>query len=86
MPLPCSQVQRGGSAATTPRPSFLLLIGDDLGDFLPCVRTKPYAPCTEKATAASRMQMVEDSRLLWGNGWYILPNPMHGSWTPAIPR
>jgi acid phosphatase len=64
----------------------VMLIGDDLGDFLPCVRTKPYAPCTEKATAASRMQMVEDSRHLWGNGWYILPNPMHGSWTPAIPR
>ena len=18
---------------------------------------------------------------MWGNGWYILPNPMHGSWT-----
>ena len=64
----------------------VMLIGDDLGDFLPCVRRKPYAPCTERATGGSRMQMVEDSTHLWGNGWYILPNPMHGSWTSAIPR
>ena len=64
----------------------IMLIGDDLGDFLPCVRTKPYAPCTDKATAAGRMAMVQEHRYLWGNGWYILPNPMHGSWTSAIPR
>jgi acid phosphatase len=64
----------------------VMLIGDDLGDFIPCVRTKPYAPCTERATGADRMQMVEENRHLWGNGWYILPNPMHGSWTSAIPR
>jgi predicted secreted acid phosphatase len=32
------------------------------------------------------MKMVEESTHLWGNGWYILPNPMHGSWTPVIPR
>ena len=64
----------------------VMLIGDDLGDFLPCVRKKPYAPCTSKATAADRMSMVEETRHLWGNGWYILPNPMHGSWTSAIPR
>jgi acid phosphatase len=64
----------------------IMLIGDDLGDFLPCVRKKPYAPCTDKATAADRMAMVEERRQLWGNGWYILPNPMHGSWTSAVPR
>jgi 5'-nucleotidase (lipoprotein e(P4) family) len=64
----------------------VMLIGDDLGDFLPCVRKKPYAPCTAGASAADRMKMVEDNRHRWGNGWYILPNPMHGSWTPALPR
>lgn len=64
----------------------VMLIGDDLGDFLPCVRKKPYAPCTGSASAADRMKMVEDNRHFWGNGWYILPNPMHGSWTPALPR
>jgi 5'-nucleotidase (lipoprotein e(P4) family) len=64
----------------------VMLVGDDLGDFLPCVRRKPYAPCTSSATADERMSMVEATRHLWGNGWYILPNPMHGSWTSAIPR
>ena len=64
----------------------IMLIGDDLGDFLPCVRRKPYAPCTRSATGADRMQMVEENTHLWGNGWYILPNPMHGSWTPVIPQ
>jgi 5'-nucleotidase (lipoprotein e(P4) family) len=63
----------------------VMLIGDDLGDFLPCVRKKPYSPCTKEATAADRMAMVEAHEHLWGNGWYILPNPMHGSWTTAIP-
>ena len=64
----------------------VMLIGDDLGDFLPCVRKKPYAPCTTSATGDDRAAMVDETRHLWGNGWYILPNPMHGSWTSAIPR
>ena len=64
----------------------IMLIGDDLGDFLPCVRKKPYEPCTSTATAADRTAMVEENTHLWGNGWYILPNPMHGSWTSTIPR
>ena len=64
----------------------VMLIGDDLGDFLPCVRRKPYAPCTNTATAVDRMAMVEKNARLWSNGWYILPNPMHGSWTSVIPR
>ncbi len=65
---------------------IVMLIGDDLGDFLPCVRRKPYAPCSASATGDDRMRMVENTRHLWGNGWYILPNPMHGSWTSALPR
>jgi acid phosphatase len=59
----------------------IMLIGDDLGDFVPCVRTTLYGPCTEAATKASRVQMVEENSDYWGKGWYILPGPMHGSWT-----
>ena len=59
----------------------IMLIGDDLGDFVPCVRTKLYGPCTEAATKESRMQLVEQYSEYWGNGWYILPGPTHGSWT-----
>ena len=61
----------------------IMLFGDDLGDFLPCVRKKVYAPCTESATAASRSRATREHRDLWGAGWYVLPNPMHGSWTSA---
>jgi acid phosphatase len=64
----------------------VMLIGDDLQDFVPCVRNKVYAPCTTAASAEDRHAMVEQHAPWWGNGWYILPNPMHGSWTPVVPR
>ncbi len=60
---------------------IIMLIGDDISDFIPCMRKKPVAPCTDPATAAGRKQAIESLRNYWGNGWYILPNPMHGSWT-----
>lgn len=62
----------------------IMLFGDDLGDFLPCVRTSPKRPCTAAATKASRAAAVKAHAGYWGNGWYILPNPMHGSWTSAF--
>ncbi len=62
---------------------IIMLIGDDFGDFVPCARTKVVAPCTVAATRASRTAALEKYRDFWGNGWYILPNPMHGSWTSA---
>lgn len=61
----------------------IMLFGDDLGDFLPCIRSKVYTPCSNAATAASRSRDVEKHRDYWGAGWYVLPNPMHGSWTSA---
>ena len=60
---------------------IIMLIGDDLSDFIPCVRKKVHKPCTEAATAASRQRQVELYSSYWGSGWYVLPNPMHGSWT-----
>ncbi len=59
----------------------IMLFGDDLGDFSPCVRKTLYGPCTEPATKEGRQAIVDDNRHLWGHGWYILPGPMHGSWT-----
>ncbi len=60
---------------------IIMLIGDDLSDFIPCVRKKVNAPCTDGATAASRQNQTELYERYWGAGWYVLPNPMHGSWT-----
>jgi 5'-nucleotidase (lipoprotein e(P4) family) len=59
----------------------IMLIGDDLGDFLPCVRATPSSPCTEGATQALREATTDAHKRYWGEGWYIIPNPMHGSWT-----
>ncbi len=60
---------------------IIMLIGDDYGDFVPCTRAKPLPPCTAAATRASRLAALETYADYWGNGWYVLPNPMHGSWT-----
>ena len=61
----------------------IMLFGDDLGDFIPCVRTSVVPPCTTAANKADRQRLVRAHQHLWGNGWYALPNPMHGSWTSA---
>jgi acid phosphatase len=59
----------------------IMLIGDDLSDFIPCVRSSPRSPCTERATIESRDELAYEYSKYWGAGWFVLPNPMHGSWT-----
>ena len=61
----------------------IMLIGDDLGDFLPCVRAKPVSPCPA-STADDRTAMTLQYGDYWGVRWHILPNPMHGSWSSFI--
>jgi 5'-nucleotidase (lipoprotein e(P4) family) len=51
----------------------LLLVGDDLGDFL--------AP---PATLAERLQATMERADWWGKRWFLLPNPMYGSWERAL--
>ncbi len=72
------QVRRDHVAETH---RVIMLIGDDLSDFTACVRDAPAGPCQVPATRASRSEALEKHIDYWGNGWYILPNPMHGSWT-----
>lgn len=62
----------------------IMLFGDDLGDFIYCTRARPAAPCAEPATAESRKLKVAAHSGYWGNGWYVLPNPMYGSWTSQL--
>lgn len=52
---------------------ILLLLGDDLNDF---------APASGK-TLAERNAIVDGQRSWWGELWFILPNPMYGSWERA---
>ena len=60
---------------------ILMVIGDDYADFVACARGSFRNPCTEPATRESRAEALETYNHYWGNGWYILPNPMYGSWT-----
>lgn len=59
----------------------IMLIGDDFADFVACARNSYFPPCTEPATRASRRADLDRYGHYFGNGWYILPGPMHGSWT-----
>ena len=59
----------------------IMLFGDDFGDFIPCVRSEPLKPCKTQATSDSRRADLMEFSAYWGSGWYVLPNPMHGSWT-----
>lgn len=52
---------------------LLLLLGDDLNDF---------APMREQSHA-EREAMLRQTRAWWGTRWFMLPNPMYGSWERA---
>lgn len=51
----------------------LLVVGDDLNDFLPA-----RLPLAERAGLAPR----HAGR--WGERWIVVPNPMYGSWESAL--
>ena len=52
---------------------ILMLVGDDLGDFL----------SYDKAGPAERVRLAEANRSRWGSDWFMLPNPQYGSWERA---
>lgn len=58
--------------ATTHR--IILLIGDNLGDFVSNVRVP-----LEK-----RRDIMLKHINMWGSQWFVLPNPLYGSWEKAI--
>ncbi len=54
---------------------IVLNVGDDFGDFLPEVR-RQKVPEREQARCAHRDY--------WGRQWFMIPNPMYGSWQAAL--
>jgi 5'-nucleotidase (lipoprotein e(P4) family) len=52
---------------------LLLLLGDDLNDFA----------STREATWADRDALVRRMESWWGTRWFMIPNPMYGSWERA---
>lgn len=53
---------------------ILLLIGDNLGDF-----SDDY-----KGDASQRQALLDGHRHWWGERWFMLPNPMYGSWEQVL--
>jgi acid phosphatase len=52
---------------------ILLLVGDDLGDFLPA-----------KLAPEKRVEAAEKYGSWWGARWFLLANPTYGSWDRAL--
>jgi acid phosphatase len=53
---------------------ILLLVGDDLEDFV----------AGSKADPASRRDLADEYAERWGRQWIILPNPMYGTWETSL--
>ena len=53
---------------------ILLLVGDNLNDFVSDSRTDPDA----------RRALVKEHAARWGREWIILPNPMYGNWEASL--
>jgi acid phosphatase len=53
---------------------ILMLFGDNLNDFLPA----------DDITNEQRKQLFEKHRQRFGTQWFVLPNPVYGSWEEAL--
>lgn len=60
-------------AAVAARYRVLLLVGDDLNDFVPA-----------RVSRAEREALLERHDAWWGRRWILLPNPIYGSWEDAL--
>ena len=54
---------------------IVLNVGDDLSDFMPDVRRETVAE-------RDRARCARDA--YWGRRWFMIPNPMYGSWLVAL--
>ena len=52
----------------------LAVLGDDLNDFVN----------TQNATAAQRDALVRENAGKWGSTWFVIPNPVYGSWEDVV--
>jgi len=55
--------------------AIVMLVGDDLGDFIAGVRE------ASMATRAAELERVDER---WGQSFFLLPNPSYGSWVTAV--
>lgn len=53
---------------------ILMLLGDNLNDFLPA----------DTLSHQKRMKLIKKYHSRFGKNWFILPNPVYGSWQQAL--
>lgn len=53
---------------------IIALIGDDFGDFV----------SGAKGTPETRVELAKNSATSWGSKWFLIPNPVYGSWEAAL--
>ena len=54
---------------------ILMIIGDDLNDFVVAGKT---------VDLATRHQLTDTNVGMWGEKWFVIPNPNYGSWERSI--
>ena len=59
----------------------IAMFGDDLGDF---VSVPSSSQGDWKTRTEARDRLIESYRDNWGVRWFVLPNPVYGSWERAI--
>lgn len=65
----------GRRAAIAERYCVIAMAGDNLGDFADVFNAD------ESAIAARRAAVARGAYAqLWGNGWFLVPNPVYGAW------
>lgn len=58
---------------------IVLLFGDDLGDFMAGVKSKGI-------TVEQRRELTMSHCSYWGDRWFMLANPMYGSWEQTLAK
>jgi acid phosphatase len=66
--------KRARRAWVAERYRVLLVVGDNLGDFVASADT----------TRAGRQEVADRYERFWGTRWIVVPNPMYGSWREAL--
>lgn len=54
---------------------ILLLLGDDLNDFVSGAKASTPGP---------RRRLAEDHQAMWGTKWFLFANPSYGSWEASL--
>lgn len=77
--------KEGRRLMTRQQYDVLAYFGDVYGDFEPFLKK---ADQTQRRYFEQRKDSVDEHQAKWGKTWFILPNPMYGTWSigEAIPK